>query len=57
MAGSDGSADDNGSADAEEFAARVRTAEGQPLEERASAFGDLHDELRTRLEGGGGSGV
>ncbi|WIB64513.1 MULTISPECIES: hypothetical protein [unclassified Curtobacterium] len=32
---------------------RVRLIEDQPLPERADAFAQLHDELRTRLEGGG----
>lgn len=37
----------------EEFAARTSEAEALPLVERADAFSALHDELRTRLEGGG----
>ncbi|WP_200919290.1 hypothetical protein [Curtobacterium sp. Leaf261] len=35
------------------LADRVRDVEGRPLEERSGAFAALHDELRTRLEGGG----
>jgi hypothetical protein len=31
--------------------ARVRVIEDQPLEERAAAFAQLHDELRHALEG------
>lgn len=34
------------------LADRVRSAEGRPLEDRAVAFAAIHDELRTRLEGG-----
>jgi hypothetical protein len=34
---------------------RVHLIEDQPLGERAPAFAQLHDELRTRLEGGGGA--
>lgn len=36
---------------------RVRLVEDQPLAERAAAYAQLHDELRTRLESGGGSGA
>jgi len=31
---------------------RLRLIEDQPLESRAAAFAQLHDELQTRLEGG-----
>jgi hypothetical protein len=34
---------------------RVRLVEDQPLADRATAFAQLHDELRTRLESGGGA--
>jgi hypothetical protein len=36
--------------------ARVAEVETRPLEDRAEAFAALHDELRTRLEDGGGAG-
>ena len=31
---------------------RLRLIEDQPLESRAAAFAQLHDELQARLEGG-----
>ena len=31
---------------------RLRVIEDQPLESRAAAFAQLHDELHARLEGG-----
>ncbi len=31
---------------------RVRLIEDQPLESRAAAFAQVHDELQSRLEGG-----
>ena len=31
---------------------RIRVIEDQPLESRAAAFTQLHDELQSRLEGG-----
>lgn len=31
---------------------RLRVIEDQPLEERAGAYGQVHDELRQRLEAG-----
>lgn len=31
---------------------RVRVIEDQPLETRAAAFGQVHDALQSRLEGG-----
>lgn len=35
---------------------RLRLIEDQPLESRAAAFTQLHDELQHRLEGGDSSG-
>ncbi|OUE22442.1 hypothetical protein BFL36_10130 [Clavibacter michiganensis] len=53
-----GGAGDAGDADvedvAEELVSRLELIEGQPLGERAASFALLHDELRTRLEGGDG---
>jgi hypothetical protein len=40
---------------AEELVSRLELIEGQPLDERAASFALLHDELRTRLEGGDGA--
>ena len=37
-----------------ELAARLRSIEALPLDQRAVAFGAVHDELRTALEGTGG---
>lgn len=37
-----------------ELAARLRSIEALPLDQRAVAFGAVHDELRTALEGPGG---
>jgi hypothetical protein len=34
------------------FAPRLAEIENQPLGERASAYTELHDQLRARLEGG-----
>jgi hypothetical protein len=31
---------------------RLRVIEEQPLEQRAAAYGQLHDQLTARLEGG-----
>lgn len=31
---------------------RLRVIEDQPLEQRATAYAQLHDQLRDRLEGG-----
>ena len=39
---------------ADELAARLRSIEALPLDQRAVAFGAVHDELRTALEGTGG---
>ena len=38
---------------AAELAARLRSIESLPLDQRATAFGAVHDELRTALEGVG----
>ncbi|WP_445442166.1 hypothetical protein [Clavibacter sp. km1a] len=40
---------------AEELVSRLELIEGRPLDERAASFALLHDELRTRLEGGDGA--
>ncbi|MBF4619328.1 hypothetical protein ITJ44_14725 [Clavibacter sp. VKM Ac-2873] len=40
---------------AEELVSRLQLIEEQPLGDRAAAFALLHDELRTRLEGGDGA--
>ncbi|MBD8608871.1 hypothetical protein IFT77_00015 [Frigoribacterium sp. CFBP 13729] len=37
-----------------ELAGRLRTIEALPLDQRAVAFGAVHDELRVALEGTGG---
>jgi hypothetical protein len=42
--------DDDETADA--LLSRVHLIEDQPLESRAEAFTQLHDELRSTLEGG-----
>ena len=34
------------------FVSRVSLIEDQPLEQRAAAYAQLHDQLRDRLEGG-----
>ncbi len=47
-AGSNGT--DSGETDA--LLSRLRLIEDQPLESRAAAFAQLHDELQSRLEGG-----
>jgi len=36
----------------EGLASRLTLIDGQPLEERAAAYTELHDQLRARLEGG-----
>ena len=49
------SAQDSGQAsgrDDGEFLSRVNLIEGQPLEARAAAYSQLHEELRGVLEGG-----
>jgi transglutaminase-like putative cysteine protease len=38
---------------AAELAARLRSIEDLPLDQRATAFSAVHDELRTALEGTG----
>lgn len=38
--------------EADALLSRLRLIEDQPLETRAEAFTQLHDELRHRLEGG-----
>lgn len=35
-----------------ELVSRLRVIEDQPLEQRAEAFGQVHDELLSALEGG-----
>ena len=37
-----------------ELAARLRSVEALPLDQRATAFGAVHDELRVALQGTGG---
>jgi hypothetical protein len=37
-----------------ELAGRLQTIEALPLDQRAAAFGGVHDELRLALEGTGG---
>jgi hypothetical protein len=46
----DGAADDN-PADNDALLSRLRVIEDQPLESRAQAFTQLHDQLQSRLEG------
>jgi hypothetical protein len=38
--------------DSDALLSRLRLIEDQPLESRAAAFAQLHDELQARLEGG-----
>ncbi|CAN5222139.1 hypothetical protein BH11ACT2_BH11ACT2_17490 [soil metagenome] len=38
--------------DSDALVTRLRVIEDQPLESRAAAFGQLHDELQATLEGG-----
>ena len=38
--------------DSDALLSRLRLIEDQPLEARAAAFAQLHDELQVRLEGG-----
>ena len=42
--------------EADALLSRLRVIEDQPLEARAAAFTQLHDELQHRLEGGDVSG-
>jgi hypothetical protein len=46
----DDAADDN-PADNDALLSRLRVIEDQPLESRAQAFTQLHDQLQSRLEG------
>ncbi len=39
----------------ESLVPRLRVIEGQPLEQRAAAYAQVHDELTARLEGGDGT--
>ena len=39
-------------AETDALLSRLRVIEDQPLETRAAAFTQLHDELQSRLEGG-----
>lgn len=41
-----------GSEETDALMPRLRLIEDQPLDTRAAAFSQLHDELRSRLEGG-----
>jgi len=41
--------------DSDALLSRLRLIEDQPLESRAAAFAQLHDELQARLEGGDAS--
>ena len=34
---------------------RLRVIEAQPLDQRAAAYAQVHDELKSRLEGGDGT--
>lgn len=42
----------NDSDETDALLSRVRVIEDQPLETRAAAFGNVHDALQSRLEGG-----
>jgi hypothetical protein len=42
----------NETPDADALAARLRAIEDQPLDSRAAAFAQLHEELQVTLEGG-----
>jgi hypothetical protein len=42
--------------EADALLSRLRVIEDQPLESRAAAFTQLHDELQHRLEGGDSTG-
>jgi hypothetical protein len=46
----EGSAD--GSPETDALLSRLRLIEDQPLDTRATAFAQLHDQLQVRLEGG-----
>jgi len=43
--------------EADALLSRLRVIEDQPLESRAAAFTQLHDELQHRLEGGDSTGT
>lgn len=43
--------------DQDALLSRLRVIEEQPLDQRASAFVQLHDELRSSLEGSDSSGL
>jgi hypothetical protein len=47
---------DSESTETDALLSRLRLIEDQPLESRAAAFVQLHDELQSRLEGGDSSG-
>ncbi len=46
---------ENASGEADALLSRLRVIEDQPLEDRAAAFAQVHDELQARLEGGDAS--
>jgi hypothetical protein len=41
-----------GAAESDALLSRLRLIEDQPLESRAAAFSQVHDELQARLQGG-----
>jgi hypothetical protein len=45
-------ADDERPDDTDALLSRLRVIEDQPLESRASAFAQIHDELQSKLESG-----
>jgi hypothetical protein len=49
---SDDTLSDHTSADTDALLSRLRVIEDQPLDTRAAAFAQLHDQLQARLEGG-----
>lgn len=57
MAGYSRRVSDNNPADTDALLSRLRVIEDQPLDSRAAAFAQLHDELQSRLEGGDHSGA
>lgn len=44
-------------AETDALLSRLRLIEDQPLDTRAAAFAQVHDELQSRLEGGDSSGA
>jgi hypothetical protein len=48
----DGTTEDDFQNDSDALVTRLRVIEDQPLESRAAAFAQLHDELQATLEGG-----